>query len=79
MLSVHSRAEIVALSLVTALRLKEFELLPFFYALRDNSFLQGFAQAHHGAQECGVVSTGANVLDEGSIVMAPVSKSTFGW
>ena len=41
MLSVHSRAEIVALSLVTALALKECELLSFFYALRNNSFLQG--------------------------------------
>jgi len=40
MLSIHGRAEIVALSLVTALGLKECELLSFLYALRNNSFLQ---------------------------------------
>ena len=63
MLSIHWWAEIVALSLVTTLGLKECELLSFFYALRNNSFPQGFAYAHHCAEEC-IVCTGANLMHE---------------
>ncbi len=74
MLSIHSRAEIVALCFVTALRLKECELLTLFYAFRDNSFLQGFAHAHHRTEECGVVSTGANLVHKRLIDLQGIDR-----